>query len=723
MSDIIDCIIDGGYALQLPCPEDSEANEVCWDSMFPDASAWNPQTILSLSADTKRIEELFTAAEGQQHFFLTRFAYARGTGALEIHKNGLMLKHGIDWVEQTSTTFSLAVPAQAADKIIATGYVAIEGLVDVRDTDIYVVNYQAVRDYVGSEELIYAQGQNTAYDGGGAFFQLLTGAAPGTYIDDGINILVPTGGDGSAAWISRTAAITFNTVQEMKDHPSLKIGDFVFTDGYYGAYDFGANAYSIVSAASMPDDGGAYITLPGSNTQAVAMFPGFSFNVHQWGAVGDGVADDTVAIQNAIDTISSDFKGGVLKFPSIFGGGIYKCNLVLNRSVGLEGASRNVVLIPMLDAPVITLDAASNISRVSIKTLGIDGTATQGLFGNQHGIYSKPDLLKKHDTIVIDNCYIQNCGGAGIRLEGGQVAASNTSARIEQFRMIDTTCIDCTNPGLHATGNVGIFSAANCEFKDNGDETVDALSNIVVSEDLPGVPESFYFVSCNFNTDGYAATGSSAAIIGCASIAFQSCLFSELFTGVSVLLGTNSNISVRGCRFERAPASGAIDQCVYLEGVHGFIYDDNKVHSATTGPLGVNLNPFGGFALKNIQISSNCGWGSLTTTTNIFNWAPVSGGSANLMSRNGHVTLTGNPENLDFLYDENGGNNQLVTGDIVVLSAHNSGTVNVTVRHAVGNIMLKTGTNFLINNVNDTMMLMWKGGINKWLEISRSSNT
>ena len=38
-------------------------------------------------------------------------------------------------------------------------------------------------------------------DGGDGVFYSVTGAAAGTYVDNGGTIIVPTGGDGSAAWL------------------------------------------------------------------------------------------------------------------------------------------------------------------------------------------------------------------------------------------------------------------------------------------------------------------------------------------------------------------------------------------------------------------------------------------------------------------------------------------------------------------------------------------
>jgi hypothetical protein len=56
--------------------------------------------------------------------------------------------------------------------------------------------------------IINTDGYYTVGDGGGAQFYAATGAAVGTYVDNGGSIIVPTGGDGSSAWL----AITNGTV-------------------------------------------------------------------------------------------------------------------------------------------------------------------------------------------------------------------------------------------------------------------------------------------------------------------------------------------------------------------------------------------------------------------------------------------------------------------------------------------------------------------------------
>jgi hypothetical protein len=716
MTDIVDCIIDGGGAIQVPCAEES-ADE-CFNSSTPKATAWNPSSLLALSADTKRVEELLGTFVGQQHFSISRFKYARGTGALAVYKNGELLKEGVHWVEQSPTSFSLLVPAIEGDVLIVVGYVGITGSVDIRETDIYVVNYQAVRDYAGTEELIYAQGQLNSTDGGGAFFQLIAGAAVATYTDDAINILIPTGGDGSSAWISRTAAITFTTLMALMKHPSLKIGDLVSTHGYYTELDKGGNVYVIADANFAVPDGGSYIFLPSSNVLAVAQFPGNEFNVKQWGALGDGVADDTLPIQTAIDSMVS-IGGGELNFPA--SGGSYPCNLILSSGVSLIGDATNATLIPFLDAPVITIRGDQNVSRVRIESLFIDGTATELTFTNQVGILGSPQLGVKMDNIQIINCDVNRCGSHGMAFIGA-AGIINPDGRIENLQIRDCTSNFNVLSGLHMSGNIGISSATNCEFANNGIEDNDDFSNVVVINNGVGIPESITFSSVKFQTTSYAAEGNALLISGSDSILVESCLFFDFFIGIKLAGIANELITVRNCKFKR-DAGGDIVAAAQVDGCNVFTWDGNLIEDTTTGPLGLRLNSFGTFSIWDLDVRSNNLWGGVDKPSNDFRPSLLSGTDVNILSRRGIAALeTGivGTTDLDNIFDKNGGISQFVPGDTITL--HISTLLQlIQVKHLIGNIRLDSGDFVLLNRAS-TIVLMWNSVIANWVEISRSTN-
>lgn len=59
---------------------------------------------------------------------------------------------------------------------------------------------------------VQVNGYYTNGDGGDGYFYPVTGAAPGTYIDNGGTIIVPTGGDGSSAWVRITSNDLINVL-------------------------------------------------------------------------------------------------------------------------------------------------------------------------------------------------------------------------------------------------------------------------------------------------------------------------------------------------------------------------------------------------------------------------------------------------------------------------------------------------------------------------------
>jgi len=270
------------------------------------ADVWEPKTLLQLSANTKRIEEAFTATINQSLFTLTTFTYSVKTGALEVHKNGLLLIQDVDWAEGTTSNFTLVVPATAGDKIVATGYVGVTANVDVRDTDIYVTNYQAIRDYAGTEITLYAQGKATAGDRGQAFFHKLTGGTPGDHVDDNELVIVPTGGDGSIGWV-RASNPAMATVKA-DSIAALTLLDLTGFDRAESASYLAGWESSVkgpVGGAPYHRDGttGAPSTLyTNRNGFFDANGDGFIISLQELspfhaGALGDNATDDAVALQ------------------------------------------------------------------------------------------------------------------------------------------------------------------------------------------------------------------------------------------------------------------------------------------------------------------------------------------------------------------------------------------------------------------------------------------
>lgn len=126
---------------------------------------------------------------------------------------------------------------------------------------------------------------------------------------------------------------TFGVVADMVADTTLSIGDIIQTIGYTTKGDGGDNMYEVVAAGTGTDDGGSYIDL--NTHQAQGLFPGNNYNVNQFGATGDGVTDDSAAINNALAYAETVGKMSFLL-------STYVCDSVwnsINTGIKLEGAA------------------------------------------------------------------------------------------------------------------------------------------------------------------------------------------------------------------------------------------------------------------------------------------------------------------------------------------------------------------------------------------------
>lgn len=147
------------------------------------------------------------------------------------------------------------------------------------------------------------------------------------------------------------------------------------------------------------------------------------YNIIGYGAIGDGVTNDTNAIQNAIDDATTN--GGTVYLPA----GTYLVNtLTLNSKVFLFGDGKKSVLKSAAAEPLITLENIDSSEEsadrwsLRIKSIKLDGnnTGTIGLNFLRYSLFSFEDLLIFNfeqygiygDGFLIGslyNCYIKNC--------------------------------------------------------------------------------------------------------------------------------------------------------------------------------------------------------------------------------------------------------------------------------------------------------------------------
>lgn len=201
-----------------------------------------------------------------------------------------------------------------------------------------------------------------------------------------------------------------------------------------------------VAAARLPDLSGSYAPLT-SGGKGVVRKDELTYSVKDYGAVGNGVADDTSGIQAAIDAANTA-GGGTVFFPE----GTYLISASINgkANVSLVGAGQAISIIKC-DTAAVQMLKWSNVSTygVTVRDLAVSGVAasTTGLYfgstaeetshvelsnlrvinhargvdnGGTYGLFDS--VLRKVD--------FYNCGTAGMQVAGSQVILEGCTFRV-----------------------------------------------------------------------------------------------------------------------------------------------------------------------------------------------------------------------------------------------------------------------------------------------------
>lgn len=138
-----------------------------------------------------------------------------------------------------------------------------------------------------------------------------------------------------------------------------------------------------------------------------SMINGASLNVLDFGAVGNGVADDSAAIQAAINAVPAG--GGEVYFP----GGTYLVNtkITLNGRLSLIGESRNNTFIKAGTVGMTVLEQNGSAYNMRIKHLGINGDS-KAAFGIS--MVSPSQASSAHH--VLEDLEVYSCTTNCIRL-------------------------------------------------------------------------------------------------------------------------------------------------------------------------------------------------------------------------------------------------------------------------------------------------------------------
>ena len=179
-------------------------------------------------------------------------------------------------------------------------------------------------------------------------------------------------------------AKTYATVAAMIAATDLAVGQTAVTQGYTSAGDGGAGVYRIVAAATGINDGGFYHDLTGITGQAELVHAG-RWNARQFGTVGDGVTDDSDALNRATGSPWTQNgnnmpDSGVLE---LHGDDTYLLKSSIYVNPKLEKIVGNGATLKRCDALTTTTTAVVNqadtaIPVTSVSALGVQERPTGG---------------------------------------------------------------------------------------------------------------------------------------------------------------------------------------------------------------------------------------------------------------------------------------------------------------------------------------------------------
>ena len=286
---------------------------------------------------------------------------------------------------------------------------------------------------------------------------------------------------------------TFDNVAEMLAS-ALVPEVYAVTSGYYAVNDGGAAFYKIRSRTQTDiDDSGSVLFLNNGNVAELIIING-TVNVKQFGAKGDGEADDATAISNAVNCT----KASRIIFP--------KATYALNSEIIFQRGNVTIIgnratlfcLSSYVSNHVIWLrNNTSQMHNIVIDGLDINGNKAN-ITNRVAGILAGSSATDPITDITIRNCYIHGLTGNGVHLDGYTV--DNNPVQRGSRLLVDGCNIQNTRLAICQSGVMSTIRNCNLNNSDLENITVDnGCRNCEILNNTIGV---HYGGAGNISTDG-----------------------------------------------------------------------------------------------------------------------------------------------------------------------------------------------------------------------------
>ena len=296
----------------------------------------------------------------------------------------------------------------------------------------------------------------------------------------------------------RIGSVVVDSIANMKNlNPEIEANATVELLGYYSKGDGGGGTFYWDSTSIEDDNGGTIIEATGVvDGRWIRNYKG-AVNVKWFGAKGDGIVDDTVAIQAAIDYVNLK-KGGEVYLPS----GTFSMSntLILKENVHLKGSfstswdTSNGTILKNSTTDVIHIGDSNNLQGFGLSFITIQGNISNIGLRTYNGA----------NDILLYKISIHNCSSGVIidrswTLDANRVA---THSCINGFEFVDSssgggmTSLTFNNCGVYNSSGIG------WNFIDDGVE-YSSLYNCFVDGASVGINYSAASRSISFYNFGF----------------------------------------------------------------------------------------------------------------------------------------------------------------------------------------------------------------------------